>query len=93
MTQDVTFQQKSYGEFTQVKKTVVVNTGYEGSNEEEELKMVSIINNKNNINVVGDSDSDLSEEDFKNMVDNYFNKDVNNQVKISPQTTVNAKVV
>ena len=39
-----------------------------------------------------DSYSGSSEEDFKNNKDNFFDKDINNQVKVSPQTNVNAKV-
>ena len=55
--------------------------------------MVPIIINNNRINIVSDSNSDLSEEDFKNSKDNFFDEDEDDQVKISPQTTVNAKVV
>ena len=35
----------------------------------------------------------MSEEDFKNNEDNFFDEDVDGQVKISPHATVNAKVV
>ena len=71
-----------------------MNTSYEGLDEEEKLKMVPIINNNNNnVKVVSDSDSDSSEEDFKNSEDNFFDEDVDDQVKISPQTPVKAKVV
>ena len=89
----MTFLQKSYGEYTQVEKPVIVTTNYEGSDEEEELEKVPIIDNNNSVNIVSDSESDLSEEVLKNSKDNFFNKDVNDQVKTSPQTTVNAKVV
>ena len=71
----MTFLQKSYGECTQVKKPVVANTSYEGSDKEEELKIVPIVNNSNNINIVSDSNSDLSEEDFKNNEDSFCEKD------------------
>ena len=84
LTQDVTFLPKSYGEYTQVEKPVVVTTSYEGSNKEEEFKMVPVVSNNNSINIVSNSDSDLSEEDFENNEDNFFNEDVNDQVKISP---------
>ena len=93
MTQDETSLQKSYGEYTQVEKPVVVTTSYEGSDEEEECEMVPIVNNNNSINRVRDFNSDSSEEDFENNEDNFFNGDVNDQVKISPQTTINKKVV
>ena len=72
---------------------MVVTTSYEGLDKEEELEMVPIINYNNNVNIVSDSDSDSSEEDFEYSEDNFFDKDINNQVKISPQPTVNAKVV
>ena len=54
--------------------------------------MVLIINNNDDINIVSDSDNDLSEEDFKNNEDNFFDEDVHYPVKISPQTSLNAKV-
>ena len=65
LTWDVTFLQKSYGEYTQVEKPVVVTTSYEGSDMEEELKKVPVVNNNNSINIVSDSNSDLSDDDFK----------------------------
>ena len=88
----MTFLQKPYCEYTQVEKPVVVTTSYEGFDKEEELEMVPLVNINNSINIVSDSDSDSSEEDFKNSEDNFFDKDVNDQLKISPHTTVNAKV-
>ena len=42
-----------------------MTTSYEGSDKEEELEMVPIVNNNNSINIVSDSDSDSSEEDFE----------------------------
>ena len=41
----MTFLQKSYSEYTKVEKPVVVTTSYEGSNNEEELEIVSVIIN------------------------------------------------
>ena len=93
MTRDVTFLQKSYGECSKVKKPAVLNTRYEGSNEEEELTTVPVENNNNNINVVSDSDSNSSNEDFENNKGIFFDKDINDQVIASPKTAVNAKVV
>ena len=95
MTQDVTFLQKSYSEYSKVDKPVVVTTSYEGLDDnEEQLKTLPIVvTNNNKVNVVSDSDSDSSEEDFKNNEDNFFDEDIDDQVKVSPQTTVNAKVV
>ena len=94
MTQDETSLQKSYGEYTQVEKPVVVTTSYEGSDKEEELEVIPVVDTNNSINyTVSDSDSDSSEEDFKNRKDNFFNKNVNDQVEISLHMTVNAMVV
>ena len=42
---------------------------YEGSDDEEELETVPVNNNKKNINVVRDSDSDSSNEYFDLMGD------------------------
>ena len=93
LTWDVTFLQKSYGEYTKVDKPVVVTTSYEGSDEEEELETVHIVTNNSNVNVVSDSDSDSSEEDFENNNDNFFDKYINDQMKVTLQTTINIKVV
>ena len=54
--------------------------------------MVPVVINNNCVNIVSDSDSESSDEDFKNSKDNFIDEDVNDQVKISPQTTVNTKV-
>ena len=58
LTQDVTFLQKSYSEYIMVEEFVLVTMNYEGLDDEEEFKMVSIDNNNNNINQVRDSNSD-----------------------------------
>ena len=50
------------------------------------------MNNKN-VNVVSDSNTDSSKEDFKNDDENLFDEDINDQVKAIPQTTINTKVV
>ena len=81
---DVTFLQKSYHEHTKVEKLVVVTMSYEGQDEEEELQIA---------NVVNDSESDSSNNDIKNNNDNFFDEVINNQVKATPQTTINTKVV
>ena len=68
-------------------------TNLQGSdNNEEELKTVPVVINNTNVNVVSDSDSDSSKEDFKNINDNFFDEDIDDQIKITPQTTINAKV-
>ena len=93
LTQDMTFLQKSYGEYTKVEKPAIMTTSYEGSDEEEDHEMVPVIINNSNINVVSNLDSNSSEEDFENNKDKLFDEDINDPVKVSPQTTVNTKVV
>ena len=90
---DVSFLQKSYGEYSKVEKPAVLNMSYEGSDEEEELETVPVENNNNNVNIVSDSESDSSDEDFKNNEGNFFDEDMNDQVIALPKTTVNARVV
>ena len=70
-----------------------MTTSYEGSDDEEELETVPVENNNNNVHVVNDSDSDSSDEDFESNKENFFDEDIDDQVKASPKTTVNAKVV
>ena len=61
----------------------MVTMTYEGSDENEDLKTVPIINNNDdNYNIV----SDKHEE-------NFFNKDIDDKVKVTTKTTINAKVV
>ena len=61
---------------------------YERSDDDKELKTVPVINqNKNdNYNAVSDSESK------SNIEENPFEVDVNKEVKLTPQTTVNSKV-
>ena len=47
----------SYGKYTKLEKPVMVTTSYKGSDDEEELETVPIINNNNNVNVVSVSNS------------------------------------
>ena len=91
----MTFPQKSYIEYYKIEKPAWVTTSYEGSNEEEEFETVLIINNHNNMNmnIVSDSNSDDSYDDIENNDKNLFDKDINDQVKETPQTTNNAIVV
>ena len=72
---------------------MVVTTSYEGLDDEEELETVPVAINNNNVNIVSNSDSDSSKDDFENNNDNFFDKEIDNQIKITHQTTVNAKVV
>ena len=85
LTWDVIFLQKSNGEYTKVKKCAVLTMSYEQSDEEQEPKMVPVIINDNNMNVVSDSNSDSSEEDFENNEDNFFNEDIDDHIKVPPK--------
>ena len=49
---------------------------YEGLDGDEEPKMVPVVINNNNINVVSDSSRDSSEENVKNHKDNFFYEDI-----------------
>ena len=62
----MTLLQKSYGEYSKVEKPVILNTSYEGSDDEEELKIVPVDNKNNDVKVVSHSNSDSSDEDFEN---------------------------
>ena len=93
LTRDVTFLQKSYSEYTKVDKPVVVTTSYEGSTKEEKLKIVPVVINNNNLNVVTDLETESSKNDFENDDKNVFDEDVDDQVKANPQTTINTIVV
>ena len=86
MTRDVIFLQKSYGEYTKVEKPAVLTMSYEGLDEEEEPKMVPVVINNSNVNVVSDSNSDSSDKKFENNEDNLFDEDIDDQLKVSPQT-------
>ena len=90
----MTFLQKSHSEYIEVDKPVVVTTSYEGmDNDEQELETVPVVVNNNSVNVVSDSDSNSSKERFKNGDDNFFDNDIKDQVKVTFQTTINAKKV
>ena len=83
----MTFLQKSYGEYSNIEKPVLVTTSYEGSDDEKELDMVSIFNQNNgNSDIVSDSNSD---SDNKSIVD----EDINNNIEATLKTTIKAKEV
>ena len=85
----MTFLQKSYNEYNKVEKSTLVTTSYEGSDDEEELEAVSIINQNNN-NAVSASHSESDEEQSE---ENCFNDDIDKEVKATPKSTINAKVI
>ena len=75
-------------DYNKVEKPVLVTISYEGSNDEEELEMVLVINgNNNNYNIVGDSKSN------NEVQKNSFDDNINEDIKVTLKTTINAKVV
>ena len=70
-----------------------VTMSYVGSDEEEELKMVPVVINISDVNVVSNLESYSSMDNFKNDDNNFFDEEINDQVNASPHTTINAKVV
>ena len=72
---------------------MILTTRYEGSDKEEEHKIVSIDNNNNGLHVVSDSNSDSSDDDFKTNKKNLFAKVVDDKVIASPKTSINIKVI
>ena len=48
LTRDLSFLQKSYRDYNKVKNPVLVTMSYEGMDDEEELKMVPVINHDDN---------------------------------------------
>ena len=59
----------------------VTTTSYEGSDDEEKLKTIPLINKNNNNNVVSDSNSD---NDNNNDKENLFDEVIDNEVKATP---------
>ena len=47
LTKDVTFLQKTYGQYAKVEKPVLVPMSYEGLDDEEEIETVPAVNNNN----------------------------------------------
>ena len=72
---------------------MILATSYEGSDDEEELEEVSKNKNTSDLNIVSDSDSDSDNDHLENNEDIPFDKDVNEQVITSPETTVNSKLI
>ena len=85
LTQDVTFLRKSYSEYSKVEKPLVLNTSYEGSDDEEELETVPADNYNNNVNAFSDSKDDSSNKDFRNDEGKFLDKEINDQVITLPK--------
>ena len=73
----MTYLQKLYDEYAKVKKPVLVTTSYKGSNDEEDLKTVPVVDNNNKINILTDSKTD---DNIKNSTKNFFDEYVDNAV-------------
>ena len=78
LTKDVIFSQKSHKGWSKVEKMVMVPTSYEGLDNDEELKMIHVINQNNNNNYT-ESKTDNEE--------NLFDEDVNEEEEAAPKTT------
>ena len=55
--------------------------------------MVPVVHNYNNVNIFSDYNSDESKDDIENNEDKFFDEDIDDQVKATPQTTIKTKVV
>ena len=88
----MTFLNKSYGEYSKVKKHVILTTSYEGSDNEEEPEIVPVEYNNNGVNMVSNSNNDLSNDDHKNEQEIFFDEEVDDKVISTPKPTLNAKV-
>ena len=88
-TKDMIFLQMSYGDWNKIENPVVVPKSYEGSDNDEELETVPVINknDNNNYNVVSDSKSKSNDEE------SLFDEEVDKEMETIPKTTVNAKAV
>ena len=84
LTRDVTFLKKSYGAYNKL-----WGVWWWGG-----TRNIFPVDNKNNYkNVVSDSDIASNDDDFENNEENFFDKDINDQLIASPKTTINAKVI
>ena len=70
-----------------------MTTSYERTDEEEELEIVSENNNNSDINIVSDSDTDLSDNDVKNNEETFFDEENDDQVIASPKSQINSKLI
>ena len=94
VTGDVTFLDKSYGEYHKIQQPVILTTSYERSDDEEELEIVSKNNNNNSdVNIVSNSNRDSSDDDLENNEEIFLDKDDNEQVISLPTTPVNSKLI
>ena len=69
---------------------MILTTSYEGSDEEEELKIVSKNNDNSDVNIFSESDSDSSDDDLESNEEILFDEDVNEQVIALPTTPINS---
>ena len=86
----MTSLQKWYGEYSKIEKPVLITTSYEGSNDQDELKTVSMISSNNNYNVVTNFDNLFN---VKNDSINFFDEDIEYKDKMALKTTTNTRLV
>ena len=83
------FYKKSYEDYSNVEKPVLMRTSYKWSDDDEKLKMVPVINkNYNNYNIDSDSKSESDDKNKKPFQWGYQQISQSN-----PKTTINSKVV
>ena len=89
MIKDLTFLNESYGEWSKVDKPMLVSMNYEVSNGNKAVKIV-LAHNENNdncYNLVSNSESD------KESKENFLEGQVEDELEVTPKTTLNPKVV
>ena len=76
----------THGDWSKVDKPVMVPTGYEGLDDDDEVETVPTNNNDDNIcyNIVSGSKS--NEEAKENLFE-----EINDKIKVTPKTTLNPK--
>ena len=84
------FLLKSYGNSKKVEKPVLEATRYEGSDDEEELKMVPVVNqSNNNYNIFSYSKIESDDESEQKL----FDVDIDEEVEVTSKTHYHAKMV
>ena len=87
----MTFLQKTYGAYSNVEKPVLVTTRNEGLDDDEELKIIPVVNqNNNHYNVVSNSDSKSNDKETEK---NIFDDNNNKKVEATHKTNINAESV
>ena len=61
---------------------------YEGLDDDEEFGTIPVVNNNNNVSVISNSNSD---DNIKKDNKNFFDKDIDNEVKVTPPNHYHCK--